>query len=667
QTDNGGCGAGISPSGRYFTNNQGDHASVRIRNFNGSQLHYFAAGACSNAGSNWNRNRWSANSDDWVTFTQGYEYQLGGGHHQVLYKKDGSQCIQVQPMNRNVFYEGDDFWVGTLGPVPPAIRLDKSSLNFNAEIGGSNPGNQNVGVSNSGGGTLPTLSVSESAGWLTVNVQNNGTNSPTLVNSVNISGLGGDVYTATVTVSGNDVSSVQYTVTLTVVAPPVLDSIVVTPSNAYVAPSATQQFSAAGRDQYGNPFTLSGTVWSVTGGGTITQTGLFTAGAAEGGPHTVKATVGSIEGTTPVTIAAAPPVHLKINCGDNSPSVSGWESDQNYVVAGHTGNSYDFSCASDVSGATDPAPVDVYTTVRHMDHQYSFSDIANGTYTVRLHFTDQHDGNRLMDYTIEGVKVLDGFNIADAAGGTCKAIVKDFEVTVSDGNGLQIIAAKDNGNDVFEAAIEIIGGAPTPPSVPPVTVVSPNGGETHSVGETLTITWEWDTSITGGVAAWISVDEGETWSILTGDGSIPSHDAGTNTGSFEWVIPETFDGRSMVSDLCMVRVWEYTQNELVDISDGVFSIQAGNHVGTSTARRLPGHVCRISVTPSSELSVAVRSPGRHDITVFGLDGAVVARATAAAPRTHTFGRGHVSTGTYLVRVRTAGKLFEQAVTLVGRQ
>jgi hypothetical protein len=121
----------------------------------------------------------------------------------------------------------------------------------------------------------------------------------------------------------------------------------------------------------------------------------------------------------------------------------------------------------------------------------------------------------------------------------------------------------------------------------------------------------------------------------------------------------------MVSEYCKVRVWEYTENSFVDVSDAVFTIEEGNAVGTSASGLLSLQICRIGVTPSSALSVAVRSPGRHRVTVFGLDGAVVARAVAARPCTHTFGRDRVSTGTYLVRVRAAGQLFEQAVTVVG--
>ncbi len=633
-TNNGGCGAGISPSGRYFTNNQGDHASVSIRNFDGSQLHFFRSSNCSNAGSNWNRNRWSANSDDWVSFTQGTPYQLDDGHHQVLYKKDGSQCIQVQPYQGGVYYEGDDFWVGRLGPVPPAINLSTSSLAFNADIGGGNPSNQVVSVSNGGDGTLPTLSVSEDAGWLNVSVSGSG-NTQTLTNSVTIAGLAGNVYNATVTVSGSNVSSAQYTVRLTVVAPPVLSSIAVTPATAYVQPGNTQQFSASGRDQYNNAFSLGAVTWSVSGGGTISAAGLFTAGTAEGGPYVVTATSGTVSGTAQVSVAMAPPVHLKVNCGGSA--TDDWGSTAAYVSGGAD---FTFGGTHDIAGVTDPAPNTVYQTVRHQDHTYSFpaSAVPNGSYTVRLHFTDSYDGDRRMDYTIEGVKVLDDFNITDAAGGTNKAIVREFEVSVADGNGMQIVCSKDQGNDVFEAAIEIIGGSSTTPQRPPVKVVAPNGSETYHIGDTLTVVWEWDTALTGGIAVFLSVDDGETFTIIT-PASVPSNDAGSVRGSFSWVIPPTLGGMSSVSGNCIVRVNEYTLMDLKDYSDAAFSIAASGVTGVSwNARR--DDLFALNRTAGT-LSLAVRAAGSHEVTVCRLDGTVLAHHRGTAPATHAVDGGYV--------------------------
>ena len=87
--------------------------------------------------------------------------------------------------------------------------------------------------------------------------------------------------------------------------PPVLTSIKVSPSSASVQTNKTQQFTATAYDQFGNamnPQPASFT-WSVNAAaGTISQSGLFTAGATAGGPFTVTASSGGVNGTASVTV-----------------------------------------------------------------------------------------------------------------------------------------------------------------------------------------------------------------------------------------------------------------------------------------------------------------------------------------------------------------------------
>ncbi len=91
----------------------------------------------------------------------------------------------------------------------------------------------------------------------------------------------------------------------------VLTTIGLTPATSTLATGATQQFTAQGKDQFGNNFAGTYT-WTTTGGGSINSSGLFTATTA-GGPFTVKATSGSISGTATVTVGAAPTINLALN------------------------------------------------------------------------------------------------------------------------------------------------------------------------------------------------------------------------------------------------------------------------------------------------------------------------------------------------------------------
>ncbi len=88
---------------------------------------------------------------------------------------------------------------------------------------------------------------------------------------------------------------------VTVVGP--IAQISITPSNAAVVPYGTQQFTAAAADALGtviNP--PPAFAWSVSGGGTIDASGLFTAGGTVGGPFTIAASTSSIGGTASVSV-----------------------------------------------------------------------------------------------------------------------------------------------------------------------------------------------------------------------------------------------------------------------------------------------------------------------------------------------------------------------------
>jgi subtilisin family serine protease len=102
--------------------------------------------------------------------------------------------------------------------------------------------------------------------------------------------------------------SVSGTASVTVTAPPILTTITVSPASASVQTSKTQQFTATGRDQNGTAMSPQPTfTWSVSGGGTISAAGLFTAGTTAGGPFTVTASSGSVSGTASVAVTSAPP------------------------------------------------------------------------------------------------------------------------------------------------------------------------------------------------------------------------------------------------------------------------------------------------------------------------------------------------------------------------
>jgi subtilisin family serine protease len=122
-------------------------------------------------------------------------------------------------------------------------------------------------------------------------------------NGLFTAGTAPGTYTNTVTASSGGVTG---TATVNVAAGP-LAVIVVTPNPLTLPTRTSRQFTATGKDAYGNIVGITPTWAVVAGGGTINATGLFTAGTVTGTfSDTVQASSGGISGTATVTVTACP-------------------------------------------------------------------------------------------------------------------------------------------------------------------------------------------------------------------------------------------------------------------------------------------------------------------------------------------------------------------------
>lgn len=533
-------------------------------------------------------------------------------------------------------------YVGSTASSGPVLSLSTSSLSFTAEQGGSDPSSKTVTVTNSGSETLTNVTVSESANWLTVSRSGSG-NTQTLTNSVSISGLAPNTYEATVTVSGGGATNtVSYTVTLQVYGPPVLAAITIAPSSASVTPGGNLELTATARDQNGDAFATV-IAWSVTAGfGALSASSsgsavsshsvTFTSDGTEGMVEVI-ASSGSIADTATIAVSD---IHLKINCGVDDINVTGWEQEDAYVDAG---DEYLFSQAVDLTGVTNAAPADIYRSCRHRaPHTYTFQ-VPDGTYTLRLHIV-VNSTDRSFTYVAEGQTLEQNWNPATEAGGPYKALAKDYTVTVEDGNGLSLVCSSEL-SDVFECGIEVIrtGGL----TGPAAQVLAPNGGETYSVGQTITIQWKTnDASIFNDAVVSISPNDGENWYDITAGGSVEMGHA--DWGSLEWTIPATVDAGGtvlqMASTACLVRINQYGDVGVSDASDAVFTI-----------------VDDASVIAGREQSFAngvrLRFPGNGDLTLDApYTGTVTLELYSAAGR--CVYRGVHSGGTAVLRGAVAG-------------
>ncbi|NNL70894.1 MAG: choice-of-anchor D domain-containing protein, partial [Acidimicrobiia bacterium] len=117
----------------------------------------------------------------------------------------------------------------------------------------------------------------------------------------------------------------------------------------------------------------------------------------------------------------------RVNAGGDP--IDDWGADSPFSPGGNIGPPPDGS----VSGPT--APNEVYESYRFGQQAWDFA-VTPGQYRVNLYFAEtfvNSAGARLFDVDIEGVEVLNSFDIFAAAGGKNAGIVRGFDV-VSDGN-----------------------------------------------------------------------------------------------------------------------------------------------------------------------------------------------------------------------------------------
>jgi hypothetical protein len=101
-------------------------------------------------------------------------------------------------------------------------------------------------------------------------------------------------------------------------------SLSLSPSSAFVVSGGTQAFTAIGRDAAGNVISLPRTpMWAVVnGGGSISSSGLFTAGAVMGSfPNTISATFETLTATASVTVRTASSPQVRV-CTTSTDSIT---------------------------------------------------------------------------------------------------------------------------------------------------------------------------------------------------------------------------------------------------------------------------------------------------------------------------------------------------------
>ena len=168
------------------------------------------------------------------------------------------------------------------GAAQPTIGVSPASLNFTATAGGSNPANQTINITNTGGGTL-NFTASDDAPWLTVSPAS-GTAPSTLTASVNISGLAAGTYNGMITISATGATNtpVNVPVTLTV-----------------NGAGGTELIVNGGFEGSAAPWTLTGGAVRSTGGNQHSGTGYLILGGVNNASQSAFQQITIPSGTSP--------------------------------------------------------------------------------------------------------------------------------------------------------------------------------------------------------------------------------------------------------------------------------------------------------------------------------------------------------------------------------
>lgn len=157
------------------------------------------------------------------------------------------------------------------------------------------------------------------------------------------------------------------------------------------------------------------------------------------------------------TVAASAPIRINVGAADKFTDASGnvWQADQGFVD-GETVDRGEIVIAN----AKDQA---MYRTERYGMTAFS-QPVANGKYTVKLHFAETYEeitaaGQRVFSVNVEGKEIKD-LDVFAKAGGARKAHVETVNVEVADGKldiafTSQIDNAEINGIEIIPAALAI--------------------------------------------------------------------------------------------------------------------------------------------------------------------------------------------------------------------
>jgi hypothetical protein len=221
----------------------------------------------------------------------------------------------------------------------------------------------------------------------------------------------------------------------------------------------------------------------------------------------------------------------RVNCGGSAVGSFAADNGSGYYVSG--GTPFTTTSNIDLSGVSSAAPTAVYQSARYTDNLgYIFSNLTVGAqYKVRLHFADifgSVTGARIFEIDVlHASQVVTNFDLAAAAGGANKAVIKEFTVVADSSGQIDIWMHATGGHACSINAIEILA-----PSGPVITIAP----KTNQAGM-LQLSWPSDVGTTYAVYKCTNLLAGwpaQPYTNFTGDGSTKSFSEAMGSQNFAY-------------------------------------------------------------------------------------------------------------------------------------
>ncbi|OAI52842.1 hypothetical protein AYO44_16410 [Planctomycetaceae bacterium SCGC AG-212-F19] len=381
----------------------------------------------------------------------------------------GTITIAFTSLVNNAMINGIEVFSGSAtSNQPPTVAAAPSASP--SPVGGTTTNLSVLGADDGGESNLTyTWAAASVPTGATPSFSVNGTNAAKNT-SVTLNKAGSYTFQATITDAGRQTA----TSTVNVTVNQSLTSLVLSPASATVADGATQQFSATGKDQFGNALTTQPAFsWSIDSGGigSISTSGLYTAPASGTGTATVRASSGSVGGTASVSVTAAAPFIAHINFTSNPATTpAGYLSDSG-AAFGNRGNALSYGWSADNSvNARDRnagnSPDELHDSLIHMQTPstgamtYTWSiAVPNGTYTVHVGVGDPAYADIVSKLTVNGILTINGTTSSSHhwLEGTTTLTVSNGLLTVAEQAGAY---DKIDFIDITQGSPEMLAGTP---------------------------------------------------------------------------------------------------------------------------------------------------------------------------------------------------------------